>query len=53
MLIKEVKNAKSEFAMICFKFTKKNCEGLDRAIAEFWWGHKEEGGKIHWQVWRK
>lgn len=53
VLIKVVANAILSFQMFCFKFPKKTCETLDRAIARFWWGDKGEEGKIHWQGWDK
>ncbi|KAF7820595.1 reverse transcriptase [Senna tora] len=53
VLIKAVANAIPAFPMSCFKFPKKTCDALDRAIAKFWWGQKKEEGKIHWLAWSK
>lgn len=48
VLIKAVANAIPAFPMACFKFPKRTCEALDRAIIKFWLGQKGEEGKMHW-----
>lgn len=53
VLIKAVAMAMPVYAMSCFKLTKKSCENLTRAMADFWWDSLEHKRKIHWLSWAK
>lgn len=53
VLLKAVAMAMPVFIMSCFKFTKKSCENLTKAIADFWWNSLEHKRKIHWLSWTK
>ena len=39
------------YVMSCFKLTKKSCENLTKAVADFWWNSLEHQRKIHWLSW--
>lgn len=53
VLIKVVAMAMPVYAMSCFKLTKKSCENLTKAMADFWWNFLEHKRKIHWLSWNK
>lgn len=53
VLIKAVAMAMSVYAMSCFKLTKKSCENLTKAMANFWWNALKHKRKIHWLSWTK
>ena len=53
VLIKAVAMAMPVYAMSCFKLTKKSCENLTKAMADFWWNSMEHKRKIHWLSWTK
>lgn len=48
-LIKVVAQAVPAFAMSTFKLPKSLCDDIQRAIAKFWWGSKEDKQGIHWE----
>ncbi|XP_028784473.1 uncharacterized protein LOC114740485 [Neltuma alba] len=52
ILIKAVANAIPIFPMSCFSFPKNFCRELDSLISRFWWGQKDEEGRIHWKSWK-
>ena len=47
VLIKAVACAIPTYTMACFKIPKKICSEMNSAMEKFWWGQKEEEGKIH------
>lgn len=51
VLIKFMECAIPTFPMMCFLFPKKTCQEMDSIIANFWWGQKEQEGRIHWKAW--
>lgn len=53
VLIKAVAMAMPVYAMSCFKLTKKSCQNLTKAMADFWWNSLEHTRKIHWLSWSK
>lgn len=53
ILIKAVAMAMPIYAMSCFKLTKKSCENLTKAMADFWWNSLEHKRKMHWLSWSK
>lgn len=53
ILIEAVATAMPVYAMSCFKLTKKSCENLTKAMADFWWNSLEHKRKIHWLSWTK
>lgn len=50
-LIKAIAIAMPVYAMSCFKLTKKSCQNLTKAMANFWWNSLEHKRKIHWLSW--
>lgn len=53
VLIKSVSNAIPTFSMSCFKYPKKTCGELHSIISNFWWGQKDDEGRIHRASWKK
>ncbi|KAF7838884.1 reverse transcriptase [Senna tora] len=53
VLIKAVVNAIPCYSMSVFKFLKSSYMEFDNLIANFWWGLKEDGSKVHWRAWSK
>ena len=53
VLIKAVAMAMPIYAMSCFKLTKKSCENLTKAMADFWWNSLEHKRKMHRMSWSK
>ncbi|XP_048621839.1 uncharacterized protein LOC106398406 [Brassica napus] len=51
VLIKAVAMAMPVYAMSCFKLTKRSCENLTKAMADFWWNSLEHKRKMHWLSW--
>lgn len=48
VLIKAAAQAVPAYAMSVFKLLKGLCEDIQRAIARFWWGSKEDKHGIYW-----
>lgn len=53
ILIKAAAQAVPAYAMSIFKIPKGLCDDIQRAIARFWWGSKEDKRGIHWARWDK
>lgn len=53
ILIKAVANAVPMYPMACFKFPKRVCDNLNSLLAKFWWGQRQDEGRIHWKAWSK
>ena len=53
ILIKAVVQAVPAYAMSVFKISLGLCNDIQRAIARFWWGSKEDKKGIHWEKWEK
>ena len=39
--------------MSIFKIPKKVCDGINSALAKYWWGQTRSEKKIHWINWGK
>ncbi|KAH9718774.1 hypothetical protein KPL70_005591 [Citrus sinensis] len=53
ILIKAAAQAIPAYAMSVFKIPRGLCDDIQRAIATFWWGAKEDKQGIHWLKWEK
>lgn len=53
MLIKAVAQAIPVYTMSVFKLPKGLCDDIQKAIARFWWGSKEDKNGIHWVRWER
>lgn len=53
ILIKVVLQALPCYAMACFRIPTMICDEIERECANFWWGLKDEGSKIHWSTWNE
>ena len=53
ILIKAVAQAVPAYAMSVFKIPLGLCNDIQRAMARFWWGSKEDKKGIHWGKWEK
>ncbi|KAK9209014.1 hypothetical protein WN944_001375 [Citrus x changshan-huyou] len=53
VLIKAVAQAVPAYAMSVFKLPLTLCEGIQKAIAKFWWGTNKEKHDIHWDRWER
>lgn len=47
VLIKSITNTITMCPMTIFKFPRRVCEDMSKAISQFWWGQKEEENRIH------
>lgn len=52
-LIKTVVQAVPAYAVSVFKISLRNCDDIQKAIANFWWGSKKEKRGIHWARWER
>ena len=52
VLIKTVAQAKT-YAMSVFRIPSGLFDNIQRAVARFWWGSKEDRRGIHWTRWKK
>lgn len=50
VLIKAVAHAIPTYAMRVFKIPLGLCEDIQKAMAKFWWGTKQDRKGIHWAV---
>ena len=48
VLIKAVAQAIPTYSMSVFKLSVDLCHTIQASINRFWWGHKQDGRKIHW-----
>ncbi|KAL9411236.1 hypothetical protein AB3S75_044931 [Citrus x aurantiifolia] len=53
VLIKAVAQAVPAYAMSVFKLPVGICNDIQKAIAKYWWGSKEDKRAIHWASWYK
>ena len=53
MLIKAIAQAMLAYAMSVFKLPVGTCNDIQKAIARYWWGSKEDKRTIHWASWHK
>ncbi|KAH9741755.1 putative reverse transcriptase/RNA-dependent DNA polymerase [Citrus sinensis] len=53
VLIKAIAQAVPAYAMSVFKLPLTLCEGIQKAIAKFWWGTNKEKHDIHWARWER
>ena len=53
MLIKAVAHAILAYAISVLKIPTGLCDDIQRAVAEFWWGSKEDKRGIYWAKWEK
>lgn len=53
VLIKAAAQAIPAYAMSVFKLLRALCEDIQKAIAKFWWGSKDDKHGIHWTRWDK
>ncbi|OMO94054.1 reverse transcriptase [Corchorus capsularis] len=53
ILIKAVACTMPTYVMSVFKIPKRVCKEMQSAVANYWWGQKEDERKIHWCNWQK
>ncbi|KAH9792802.1 reverse transcriptase domain-containing protein [Citrus sinensis] len=53
ILIKVVAQAVPAYAMSVFRLPKGLCDDIQKSIAKFWWGSREDRYGIHWSRWDK
>lgn len=53
VLLKAIAQAVPTYAMSVFKIPLGLCEDIQKVIARFWWGSKEEKRGIHWAKWER
>ena len=53
VLIKAVAQAVTAYDMSVFKLPLTLYEGIQKAIAKFWWGSNKEKHDIHWGRWER
>ncbi|XP_024042628.1 uncharacterized protein LOC112099434 [Citrus clementina] len=53
VLIKAVAQAVPAYAMSVFKLPVGTCNDIQKVIARYWWGSKEDKRAIHWASWHK
>lgn len=53
MLIKAVGQAVSCYAMSVVRIPISLCDYMEKAIAKFWWGSKDDKRCIHWAKWER
>lgn len=50
-LIKVVIQVVPTYATACFRISSTICQEIEKMTANFWWGTKKKGSKIHWKAW--
>ncbi|XP_024038343.1 uncharacterized protein LOC112097373 [Citrus clementina] len=53
VLIKAATQAIPAYAMSVFKIPMGICDDIQRIIANFWWGYRNDKKAIHWSRWNK
>ncbi|XP_075670201.1 putative mitochondrial protein AtMg00310 [Castanea sativa] len=53
VLIKTVAQAIPTYSMSIFKIPRVVCDGMNSALAKYWWGKTRNERKIHWINWGK
>ena len=53
MLIKAVAQAIPCYVMSVFKIPINLCDDIQKTIAKFWWGSKDDKSCIHWVKWAR
>lgn len=53
VLIKAVAQVVPAYTMSVFKIPVGTCDDIQRAVARYWWGSKEDKRSIHWASWYK
>ncbi|KAH9715585.1 hypothetical protein KPL71_021114 [Citrus sinensis] len=53
VLIKAIAQAVPIYAMSVFKIPQGLCDDIQKVIAKFWWGSKNEWKGIHWARWER
>lgn len=49
VLIKSVAQSIHVYSMFCFRFPQGLIQDINRLLAKFWWGGKDNHRKIHWK----
>jgi len=53
VLLKAVVQSIPTYAMQCFELPKSLCNELESLCCNFWWGQKDDEGKLAWIKWDK
>ena len=53
ILIKAIAQAVPTYAMSVFKIPQGLCDDIQKVIAKFWWGSKNDRKGIHWVRWER
>ena len=53
VLIKAIAQAIPTYAMSVFKISQGLCDDIQKVIAKFWWGSKNDRKGIHWARWER
>lgn len=50
-MLKAVIQAMPTYSKSVFQLPRRICKEIETTMARFWWGHKQNDRKIHWQKW--
>jgi hypothetical protein len=53
VLLKAVIQAIPTYTMSVFQLPKKLCQDITSMMSRFWWGHKDNQGRMAWMSWKK